>query len=354
MKKILIDISKLHSRALKRGVGVYALNLYKAFKDFENEYEYVLRKADSKNRTGRPDLIHYPYFDLFFLTLPLRGGSAAVITVHDLTPLKFPEHFPAGLRGKIKWQIQKSLLKKADAIIADSQNTKKDIIEVVGYPGERIFPVYLGVGREFKKLKKEERKLAVKRKYKLPDNFLLYVGDLNWNKNLNGLVRPFKKIKSRHQSLKMVLIGSVFADDNLKELQALKKLIKKAKLEKEVIFLGFIPNGDLVAVYNLAVLYVQPSFYEGFGLPVLEAMSCGCPVVCSNQASLPEVGGRAVEYFDPYEKHDLERKLIKLIKDRKRRTQLTELGMVQARKFSWRKTAQETKQVYNRVLKNEI
>lgn len=123
-------------------------------------------------------------------------------------------------------------------------------------------------------------------------------------------------------------------------------------MQEEIIKLGFIPTVDLVKIYNLATLYVQPSFYEGFGLPILEAMSCGCPVLSSNQGSLPEVGSQAAAYFDPNSTGDLELKLTKLISNKNKLQELSIKGLKQAEKFSWQKTALETKKVYEQVKAN--
>lgn len=344
--KVVIDISQLHPLALKRGVGFYTLNLFKSLKELKDKNQFFLQK--NKKEKIKADLIHYPYFDPFFLTLPLVKNKPTVVTIHDLTLLKFPQYYPSGVRGKIKWQIQKISLKGVKAIITDSKNSKKDIEKIIGFPKEKIFVVYLACGKEFKKLKVKSSKSKVKEKYRLPDDFILYVGDLNWNKNVKGLIQAFKKLKVK--SLKLVLVGEAFVNPELLEAKEIKRMIKEWQLEDKILILGFIPTRDLVAIYNLATLYVQPSFYEGFGLPVLEAMSCGCPVLSSNQASLPEVGERAVEYFNPYKKKELVEKLFFLLSNKEKLKELSIKGLKQAKKFFWKKTALETKKIYEKVL----
>lgn len=349
MAEIVIDISRLHKASLKRGVGFYSKNLFESLKDLDDGNQYILKKS-LKERI-RADIIHFPYFDLFFLTLPLVRNQPVVVTIHDLTPLKFPKHFSPGLRGKIKWQIQKKLAKRVSAIITDSKNSKKDIIKIIGCPSEKIFSIYLASGKEFKEIKSPISLGRIKAEYELSENFILYVGDLNWNKNIEGLVRAFKKCKIKN--LKLIFAGESFKNENLVELRGLKSLIDKLDLKDKVRLLGFVPTRDLVAIYNLATLYVQPSFYEGFGLPVLEAMACGCPVLSSNKASLPEVGENAVEYFDPCKKGDLERKLGYLINNFNKLKYLKEKGLEQVKKFSWKKTALETRKVYEKVLSKD-
>lgn len=349
--RVVIDISQLHPAALKRGVGFYTLNLFNSLKKLDDDNSYLLKREKEegirKEKEEKVDLIHYPYFDPFFLTLPLVKNKPVVVTVHDLTPLKFPQHYPSGIRGKIKWQIQKTSLKGTRAIITDSENSKKDLIEIASLPKDKISVVYLAPGRGFKKLEEENYKFKIKKAYQLQDRFVLYVGDLNWNKNVKGLVKAVSKV---NQKVKLVLVGSAFKEENLKELKELKRLIKKLKLDNKVKLLGFIPNKDLVAIYNLATLYIQPSFYEGFGLPVLEAMSCGCPVLCSNQASLPEVGGLSVEYFNPFKKEELEKKLVLLVTNKDKLREMSNKGLKQAQKFSWKKTALETREIYKKSL----
>ena len=350
--KIVIDISQLHPAALKRGVGLYALSLFEALKALKDENKYFLRKT--RKEKYEADLVHYPYFDPFFLTLPLTN-KPFIATIHDLTPIKFPQHFPCGLRGKIKWQIQKYLLKKVAAIITDSENSKRDIIEIIGYPENKIFPIHLAAGKEFGKIGKLEIgnwKLEICKKYSLPEYFLLYVGDLNWNKNVKGLIRAISAISYQLSAISLVLVGSAFENKQLEQLKQLKQLIAQLELDEKVKLLGFVPTEDLVKIYNLAALYIQPSFYEGFGLPVLEAMSCGCPVLCSSQASLPEVGGRGVEYFNPYKKGDLEEKLILLFKNKNKLKDLSNRGLKRSKMFSWKKTALETAKVYRLISKS--
>lgn len=342
--KINLDISRLNQAALKRGVGFYTKNLYQGLKNLKDSNQYCL--TQNKLKKANCDLIHYPYFDPFFLTLPLIKEKPAIVTVHDLIPLKFPQYYPAGIRGRIKWQLQKLSLKKAKAIITDSNNSKKDIKEIIGFPDDKIFVVYLAANKKFRKLEAGDWRLEIKKKYHLSENFFLYVGDLNWNKNVKGLIRAFSIINHQSSNTKLVLIGNAFKNKQLPELQQLQQLIQKLNLKKEITLLGFIPANDLAAIYNLASLYIQPSFYEGFGLPILEAMSCGCPVLSSNQASLPEVGGEAIKYFNPYKKNDLEEKLLSLMLNKKKLIELGMKGLKWAKKFSWRKTALATRKVY--------
>jgi len=362
--KIAIDVSPLESGHRRRGVGFYVERLKRALERVDKRNSYIFFTRTKK--LPRCDLIHYPYFDLFFLTLPLVKSGKTVVTIHDVIPLVFPQKFPKGIKGWIKFQIQKLSLKGVEAVITDSYNSKKDIVRFLHFPEERIFVVPLAPGEEFKKLEignclpREARrakwgKLEIGKKYSLPQKFILYVGDVNWNKNIPGLVKAFSKLKSNFSALKLVLVGRAFLEENLPEVQNLLQLFRLLKCGGDVLRLGFVPTEDLVAIYNLASVYVQPSFYEGFGLPVLEALSCGTPVVCARTSSLPEVGGKVAIYVNPYDIDDIARGISEVLRyDAMTRHKRVEEGLRWAKRFSWEKTAKETIKVYEKIVKGEF
>ena len=196
----------------------------------------------------------------------------------------------------------------------------------------------------FKVIKEESILKRISEKYNLPENFVLYVGDVNYNKNIPGLIKAFAGLKG---DLSLVLTGKAFLEDDLRENQEITKLIKTLKLEKKVIRLGFLTTEDLVVLYNLAAVYCQPSFYEGFGLPVLEAMACGCPVVAANTSSLPEICGPAAIMVDPHYINDMIKGLQEALL---KKEELKEKGFAQVRKFSWEKTAKKTYEIYQKVV----
>lgn len=338
--KVAIDVSPLYSAHKTRGVGFYTKRLIQALRLIEIS-DFSVRLIKQGKIPQDVDLVHYPYFDLFWLTLPLRKLYPTVVTVHDLIPLVFPDQFPKGVKGWIKYQVQRQSLRRVDTIIADSECSKKDIIKFIGFPKEKIYVVPLAPGKEFKKLK-------IKKKYSLPERFVLYVGDVNYNKNIPGLVRACAKIK-----IDLVLVGKAFRDKSLPETQAILRLIEELRLNNRTKILGFVPTKDLVAIYNLATVYCQPSFYEGFGLPVLEAMACGTPVVCSKTSSLPEVVGDAAVFVDPNDCKSIAEGIMKLMENKKLYEDLREQGCRRARKFSWEKTAKETVKVYHEVVKRK-
>lgn len=352
---IAIDISPLKSghylQHRVRGTGFYLQNLKTSIEKYypENKYTYFNRgdllKADI-------DIVHYPYFEPFFLTLPVFPRNKEIVTVHDLTPLVFPNHFKPGLKGMLKWQIQKLALRNSSAIITDSESSKKDIVKYAGVNEKKVKVVYLAAGSEFKILESKEETEDVRRKYGLPREFILYVGDATWNKNLPRLIKAVSK-----NNIPLVMVGKALVDKAIdaqnpwnKDLVEVQELAEKSK---NILRLGFVSSEDLVALYNLATVFAMPSIYEGFGLPILEAMSCGCPVVASKGGSLVEVVGEAGKYVDPNDMDSIADGINEVLKSPNLQKELSQKGFVQSKKFSWHKTADETMGVYRSVMNSK-
>lgn len=357
--KIGFNISPLQNENKNRGTGSYTASLLSAFKKIKNANLEISQFTDKIPQDA--DLVHYPFFDPFFLTLPFLKSKPTVVTVHDLIPLKFPEKFPRGIKGEIKWQLQKLSLSQAQAVITDSKNSASDISLITGIASKKIYPIPLAANEIYKPITDKTILESIRTKYNLPERFILYVGDVNWNKNIKGLLGAFEKIKYQKSNIKntdknsklyLVLAGTSFKNDLLPETKEINLLIDELQVGSNVLKLGFVPEEDLVAIYNLAGVYVQPSFYEGFGLPVLEALSCGCPVVCSNTSSLPEVGGEAVFYFDPKNDEEMAEKISSVLNyDTVQYHSVEQIGLEWAQKFSWEKTVKETLGVYEQVLR---
>jgi len=329
-----------------RGTGFYIENLKRSLLQYFPNNKYIFFTRGEKIPKN-VNLIHYPYFEPFFLTLPIFKEHKTVVTVHDLTPLVFPKYFPIGIKGGIKWQIQKRALRKTDAIITDSICSKNDMVRHTGISDSKIQVVYLAASDAFKKIEKSSILGSIREKYNLPQRFVLYVGDVTWNKNLPRLIEAIKKI-----NLTLVMVGSALVQKEFDHSnpwnQDLLKVQNLVQNDKRVIRLGFIPTQDLVALYNLATVFVMPSLYEGFGLPILEAMSCGCPVVTTKMGSIPEVVGNAAYYVDAYDINEIANGIGEVYFNQKLQKELSQKGLMRAKKFSWQKTAENTMNVYER------
>ena len=346
MNIALIDPASHAIQHRVRGAGFYADNLTKSLKKYYPEHNYIFSFYAN---ISKADIVHFLFFEPFFKTLPFLKRGKTVATVHDLTPLVFPQNFPAGLKGKIKWNLQKLALKKLDAIITDSKSSKKDIVKFTGINEEKIKVIYLAAGEQFRKLEIGNWKLEIKRKYGLPDRFLLYVGDATWNKNLVRLVEAIKRAQ-----IPLIMTGKTLIDTDYDKKNPWNKDLAKVQNmilnDGNIIRLGFVPEDDLISLYNAATVFIMPSLYEGFGLPILEAMSCGCPVVTSKQGSIPEIAQDAAFYVDAYDINDIADGIKKVFLNNDLRSQLSKKGLEQAKKFSWKKTASQTMNVYKEVI----
>lgn len=353
--KVAINILPLQSAHKTRGIGYYTSHLLRSFKQ---DKSVDVQEFTKLNKVKDANVIHYPWFDLFFHTLPVRRRFPTVVTIHDVMPLVFPQHYLVGLKGKINFALQKIALNSCKYIITDSKTSKEDIVKFLKIAEKKVVVIPLAADPQFEVLQNSSALLHVKRQYNLPDRFLLYVGDANWVKNLPFLINGFRELidSAACDDVKLVLIGGVFLKDvegidhpELESLKQVNKLIKQYGLKNKVIRPGQVTQTQLIAFYNLATIYVQPSIYEGFGLPVLEAFSCGAPVICSNQGSLPEVGGDAAIYFDPSRPKEFIAILREVLADNSLQNKLSKSGLKQAAKFSWKKVMEETKSVYLKV-----
>lgn len=343
---IAIDVSPLHSGHKIRGTGFYLTHLKDALLEYfpKNIYHFFTTLAEIPKAA---EIVHFPYFEPFFLTLPLWKRKKTIVTIHDLTPLVFPKDFPPGKKGIIKWQIQKRIIASVDAIITDSVSSKKDIEKFCTIPSEKISVVYLAAGQQYQVVSQKMMD-DVRKKYNLPQKFVLYVGDATANKNLPRLITAVTQ-----SGLPMIMIGKTLSEDHIDHTNAWNSSLIEAKklIEKNsaITTLGFVSNDDLVALYNCATVFVMPSLYEGFGLPILEAMACGCPVITSKEGSLPEIAGDAAYYVDAYSIESIAKGIVAVFHDEKMQKELTEKGLAQAKKFTWKNTAEKTMQVYEKV-----
>lgn len=350
--KIAIDLTPTIDKNHKfRGSGFYIHHLKESLVEQDNKNEYIFYTIDN----GIPkdaDIVHIPYFEPFFLTLPIATPKRTVVTVHDLIPLIFPDKFPSGIKGKLKWQIQKRNLRIVDAVITDSESSKNDILRLTGLSNRRVYVVPLAAAKQFKKLNFSEKNaelnvFEIKKKYNLPEKFALYVGDVTWNKNVPNIIEACLQIK-----VPLLLVGKALADTEFdrsnpwnSDRVRIEQMVRNNNLVGRV---GFVPSKDLVVLYNLATVFVMPSYYEGFGLPILEAMQCGCPVVTSKEGSILEVVGDAGYYADPSKSESIAHAINSVFTDKDLQEKLAIKSLAQSEKFSWEETARKTIEVYER------
>jgi len=276
------------------------------------------------------------------LLMPLRRVPT-VLTVHDLIFKLFPRYHKR-LNYWFLNAVMPLFVRRADAVIAISQATRRDLITHYGTPPEKITVVYEAAAPCFRP-PTAEAVAAVRARYGLPERFLLTVGTIEPRKNLVRLLETLVRLRREEPKLHLVVVGSRgwLYEDFFRRRAELG-------LENVVHLPGYVPDADLPAVYGAATVVVMPSLYEGFGLPVLEAMACGVPVVSSRAASLPEIGGEAARYFDPTNVEEMTAVLAQVLGDADLRAEMRAAGLERAARFSWERTARETMAVYERVL----
>jgi len=286
-----------------------------------------------------PDLLFVPAH-----VLPIIHPRRSVVTIHDLGYLYYPEAH----RFLDRLYLDLSTRYNARAaihLIADSSATKRDLIERYGTEPDKITVVYPGYDQTtFQPVRDEEAIEADKARYGIADDYVLFVGTLQPRKNLIRLIQVFSNLQSPISNLQLVIAGKKGW-----LYQEIFRRVKELGLETKVVFTDYVPEGDLPALLSGARLFVFPSLYEGFGLPVLEAMACGTPVVCSNVSSLPEVAGDAAMLVDPLEVGGLAAAMERVLGGEELRAELIERGFQQARKFSWERCARETLNVLESV-----
>ncbi|MEK7203174.1 MAG: glycosyltransferase family 1 protein [Patescibacteria group bacterium] len=302
------------------------------------------------------DLMHFPHFNV-----PLICPVKFIVTIHDLILIKYPTLRATTLNWffyKIKNLVYKlvilSAIKRARKIIAVSEFTKNDIANQFKISLEKIVVTYQGVSESLIVKQKNQDNLDNKKillDYKIIKPYLLYVGNVYPHKNLEGLIKVFQKVILKH-NLRLVLVGKEdYFFNRLKNYVKNLELWQENNIDSKIIFPGFVPDNELNILYKQALFYIFPSFYEGFGLPPLEAMANGCVVASSDRTSLPEILGKAAYYFDPENKEYMFLRIERLISDNNLRQQLAGRGYEQVKKYSWKNCAQKTLLVYQNIFK---
>jgi glycosyltransferase involved in cell wall biosynthesis len=285
---------------------------------------------------GRVDLYHSPNYNLNML-----GRGKSLMTIHDLSFLAYRQFSLASGRWHYAYRIR-SYAEKADAVIADSESTKNEIIKYLKIPEQKIHVIHLACSERFRPLPKGKTE-KVREKYRIREDYILSVGTLEPRKNLKGLIEAYDRSRAKEDFLLVLAGGEGW------KYQHIFRLVKKLKLEDRVVFCGYVPDSDLPELYNGASLFVYPSIYEGFGLPPLEALACGVPVIVSHTTSLPEVVGDAGIYVSPFDIEQISFSIDTALSDGKLLHTLRDQGPKRARLFSWEKTARETLRLYQQL-----
>ena len=367
MKKIAIDSYTIKNADSVRGIGVQTRELMRALDEIDTgdkRIEYVNFKDSDLSKY---DLVHYQKFNPYVFSLPFIKSAKTLVTIHDVIYLQFKNKYPAGIRGNIKLSLQKIILKSVDGVITISDTSKVNIAKFLHIPKRKIHVVHLAPPEIFKSAISDNFLAGVKNKYKLPDKFVLYCGDINYNKNIPGLVAACKLAKTP-----LVIVGknakniesTIGELENMKgprdwirflfniphpELSHNKDLISAFR-NSEVIRLGYLAYEEYFAVMKSAFVYCQLSFQEGFGITLLEAMAAGTPVVASDISVFHETCGNAAIFVDPNSPQEAAKNIKKLAIDIRLAKEYSTKGKLQADKFSWNKTARETLMVYEKIL----
>jgi glycosyltransferase involved in cell wall biosynthesis len=256
--------------------------------------------------------------------------------------------FPQYLRHRLAYTYARTSMwiatHRARRILTVSDTSKRDILRFFPLPEEKISVIYNAIDERFSIPPREEEVERVRERYQLAHGFVLYVGNIKPHKNLVRLIEAYDLLRRRGFDLKLLIIG-----DEISKLPALRRAVHKHKLHKHVRFLGYLPDETLAVLYRLAEVFVFPSLYEGFGLPPLEAMACGTPVVTSNVSSLPEVTGDAAVLVDPYEVESIADGVQRVLTDPALGAELRKKGIARAREFSWEQSVARTRELYREV-----
>jgi glycosyltransferase involved in cell wall biosynthesis len=364
--RIGIDARKLHDF----GIGTYIRNLLRQLARLDRQTEFVVlcRPADcealaslGENFRAVPEtsgnysiaeqiriplalkrekvtLFHAPHY-----VLPPLVRCRSVVTIHDCIHLMFPQYLPSRFAlGYARASIRLAAW-RATRVLTVSESSKRDILRFVDTTPEKIDVIYNAYDERFGVEPREEDVLRVRERYQLSDEFVLYAGNVKPHKNLERLIEAFDMVRKRGlDRLKLVLIG-----DEISKYAALRRAVHQHQLHKYVRFLGYLPEETLAVMYRLAGVFVFPSLYEGFGLPPLEAMASGTPVVTSNVSSLPEVAGGAAVLVDPYSPQAIADGIHRVLTDEALRRSLRQKGLARAAQFSWEQSVRRVREIYN-------
>lgn len=303
---------------------------------------YSLTELFSVSRQVRSldaDLFHAPHY-----VYPVLPGCPGVVTIHDCIHLRFPGQLPGRMASLYAHVMLRRAVRAARVVLTVSEATRSDLVELLDAPAERIEVVASACDDYFLNAATADEVEAVRDRYDLEQPFLLYVGNIKVHKNLDRLLRAFALVAEDHPHLDLVLVG-VDADGH----PSLQRLRHDLGLGRRIRFPGYLPRAHLRALYTLAEIFVFPSLYEGFGLPPLEAMACGTPVITGDRSSLPEVVGDAGVQVNPFNVASIAEAVNGLLEDPGRRSDLAEKGRARAASRTWDDVARRVLEIYEDV-----
>jgi len=366
--RIGIDARKLHDF----GIGTYIRNLLRHLAQLDGQTEYVVlcRAADCEAvaangpnfravvetapnyslaeqvrvplavRREGVTLFHAPHY-----VLPRLVACRSVVTIHDCIHLMFPQYLPNRLALGYARMAMGTAARRAARVMTVSESSKRDILRFFDIDPAKIAVIPNAYDERFAIEPAEEAVVGARERYQLHDEFVLYAGNVKPHKNLERLIDAFQIVRSRGlDRLKLVLIG-----DEISRYAALRRAVHRHRLHQYVRFLGYLPGETLAVLYRLAGVFVFPSLYEGFGLPPLEAMASGTPVVTSNVSSLPEVAGDAALLVDPTDPAAIADGMYRVLTDEQLRASLRQKGLARARQFSWAASIRQVHDIYRQA-----
>ncbi len=377
-----IGISTLGADGGKSGIGEYVINLLKEFDEMPQAHEFECLVAEQESdifipraggriqpvklnpklvkpgpsfiwhQRGLPDLCRRRGYDVLLLTagnrrLPFSLPCAKVGAVHDLSSLHVANKY-GWIRGMYSRHLLPMLIRQLDEVITISESSKRDIFEFARVPEKKITVVPLAMSPHFKPCSGAQAQQEVREKYGLRKPYIFYVARIEHpGKNHVGLIQAFTRLKKEFQIPHQLVLGG----SDWTRAERVHQAAGESLASGDILFTGFVPNADLPMLYAAADLFVFPSLYEGFGIPILEAMASGIPVVCSNTSSMPEVAGDAALFFAPQNADEMVLAMLRVIRDPDFKKEMVRKGLDWARQFSWKKTAEQTLQVLVRAAK---
>ena len=369
--RIAIDARKLRDY----GIGTYVRNVLRHLSRIDHDTEYVVlcRERDcgvaaelGENfravpessptysvreqlsvpmdlRRERADLFHAPHY-----VLPPLTPCRAVVTIHDCIHLQFPQYLPHRLGYAYARSALWLAAHRAARVLTVSEASKRDILRYFSVPAAKVDVIYNAIDERYRQPPSDEEISRVRERYQLNDPYVLYAGNIKPHKNLERLIEAFHLLRRGGlDNVKLLIIG-----DEISKYATLRRAVHRYKLHKHVRFFGFVPDSTLAVLYRLAGVFVFPSLYEGFGLPPLEAMASGTPVVTSNLSSLPEVVGDAAMLIDPYDPASIEQAMRRVLTEPELREDLRARGLARVNEFSWDRSVRRIHAIYREVLAN--